>query len=155
MTKWKRLRKRREREKAEAGALNPAAEVEETKPTEPTKTSRKFENQQKIEEVELSKTSKPKTILTQIPRYAYLVAFFAFASGIFYPLITPDASLELVIGGIAALCLGLVGGILLFKAAKSEKKQGIFITTGLALIAISLVLIYWLEDLTTAVKVTM
>ena len=55
MTKWKRLRKRREREKAEAGALNPAAEVEETKPTE---------------------TLLPKLLTTEVLLIHFLLTFF-------------------------------------------------------------------------------
>ncbi|NWK02744.1 hypothetical protein HX804_05580 [Marine Group I thaumarchaeote] len=85
-------------------------------------------------------------MLAQIPRYAYLLAIFALLSGVFFPLITPGVSFDLVVQGIATLFLGLVGAILLFKAATSDKRRGIFIAVGSALIIISLVLIYQIQE---------
>jgi len=75
-----------------------------------------------------------------------LLAIFALLAGVFFPLITPGVSFDLVIQGIATLFLGLVGAILLFKAATSDKRRGIFIAVGFALIAISLVLIYQIQE---------
>ena len=146
MTKWKRLRKLREKKRFEAEALRPKADGEKEKQTEPEKISENIQQSQEIEKLESTKTSKPTTILAQIPRYAYLLAIFALLAGVFFPLITPGVSFDLVIQGIATLFLGLVGAILLFKAATSDKRRGIFIAVGSALIIISLVLIYQIQE---------
>jgi len=74
-----------------------------------------------------------------------LLAIFALLSGVFFPLITPSVPFDLVIQGTATLFLGLVGAILLFKATASDKRRGIFIAVGFALITITLVLIYQLQ----------
>ena len=143
MTKWARMRKRKERKRTEA--LRSRNNGKETKLTQPENISERIQHSQEIEKPEYIKTSKPKTILAQIPRYAYLFGFFVLLSGIFSPLITPNMSFDLVIGGTATLFLGLTGGILLFKAATLDNRQGIFIAVGLALIVISLVLIFHLQ----------
>ena len=143
MTKWARMRKRKERRRTEA--LGSRNNGKETKLTQPEKISESIQHSQEIEKPEYIKTSKPKTILAQIPRYAYLFGFFMLLSGLFSPLITPNISFDLVIGGTATLFLGLTGGILLFKATTSDNRQGIFIAVGLALIGISLVLIFQLQ----------
>ena len=143
MTKWARMRKRKERKRTEAfGSRNNG---KETKLTQPEKISESIQHSQEIEKPEYIKTSKLKTILAQIPRYAYLFGFFVLLSGLFSPLIIPNMPFDLVIGGTATLFLGLTGGILLFKATTSDNKQGIFIAVGLALIGISLVLIFQLQ----------
>ena len=142
MTKWARMRRRKERMRAEEALRGSKAEEKEVKPTELEKISEKIQRSQEIEKPVSTKTSKPITILAQIPRYAYLLAIFALLAGIFFPLITPGISFDLVIQGTATLFLGLVGAILLFKAATSDNRRGIFIAMGFALIAISLVLIY-------------
>ena len=146
MTKWKRLRKLREKKRFDAEVLRPKAEGEEVKQTEPEKISKNIQQSQEIEKLDNTKNSKPMTILAQIPRYAYLLAIFALLSGVFFPLITPGVSFDLVIQGIATLFLGLVGAILLFKATTSDKRRGIFIAVGSALIIISLVLIYQIQE---------
>ena len=146
MTKWKRLRKLREKKRFETEALRPKAEGEEVKQTEPEKISENIQQSQKIEKLDSPKNSKPTTILAQIPRYVYLLAIFALLSGVFFPLITPGVPFDNVIQGIATLFLGLVGGILLFKATTSDNRRGILITIGFALITISLVLIYQLRE---------
>ena len=143
MTKWARMRKRKERRRTEA--LGSRNNGKETKLTQPEKISESIQHSQEIEKPEYIKTSKPKTILAQIPRYAYLFGFFVLLSGLFSPLIIPNISFDLVIGGTATLFLGLTGGILLFKATTSDNRQGIFIAIGLALIGISLVLIFQLQ----------
>jgi len=145
MTKWKRLRKLREKKRFEAEALRPKAEGEEVKQTKPEKISKNIQQSQEIEKLDNTKTSKPIAILAQIPRYAYLLAIFALLAGIFFPLITPGMSFEYVIQGTATLFLGLAGGILLFKATTSDNRRGILIATGFALIAICLVLIYYTQ----------
>ena len=143
MTKWKRLRKLREKKRFDAEVLRPKAEREEAKQTEPEKISKNIQQSQEIEKLDNTKNSKPMTILTQIPRYAYLLAIFTLLTGVFFPLITPGIPFDHVIQGTATLFLGLIGGILLFKATTSDNRRGIFIVVGFALITICLVLIYY------------
>ena len=146
MTKWARIRRRKERMRAEEALRGSKAEEKEVKLIEPEKISENIQHSQEIEKPESTKTSKPNTILAQIPRYAYLIAIFALLTGVFFPLITPGVSFDLVIQGTATLFLGLVGAILLFKAAVSDKRQGIFIGVGFALITISLALIFQIQQ---------
>ena len=146
MTKWARIRRRKERMRAEEALRGSKAEEKEVKLIEPEKISENIQRSQEIEKPESTKTSKPNTILAQIPRYAYLIAIFALLTGVFFPLITPGVSFDLVIQGIATLFLGLVGAILLFKAAASDKRRGIFIGVGFALITISLALIFQIQQ---------
>jgi len=146
MTKWKRLRKLREKKRFETEALRPKAEGEEEKQAEPEKISENIQQSQEIEKIENTKTSKPITILAQIPRYAYLLAIFALLTGVFSPLLIPGLPFDHVIQGTTTLFLGLAGGILLFKATTSDNSRGILIAIGFALIAICLVLIYHIQD---------
>ena len=143
MTKWARMRRRKERKRAEEASARAEGEV---KLTEPEKISENIQHSQKTEKPKNTKTFKPNTILAQIPRYAYLLAIFALLAGVFFPTITPGVSFDFVIQGTATLFLGLVGAILLFKAATSDKRRGIFIAVGFALIIISLVLIYQIQQ---------
>jgi len=147
MTKWKRLKKLREKKRFDAEALRPKAEREEAKQTEPEKISKNIQQSQETEKLESTKTSKPTTILAQIPRYAYLLAIFALLAGVFFPLISPGLPFDHVIQGTATLFLGLAGGILLFKAITSDNRRGILIAIGFALIAICLVLIYHIQEM--------
>ena len=146
MTKWARMRRRKERIRAEEALRESKAEDKEAKLTIPEKITENIQHFQETEKLESPKTFKPNTILAQIPRYVYLVAIFALLSGVFFLLITPGVSFDLVIQGTATLFLGLVGAILLFKAATSDKRRGIFIAVGFALIVISLVLIYQIQE---------
>ena len=146
MTKWKRLRKLREKKRFDAEVLRPKAEREEVKQTEPEKISKNIQQSQEIEKLDNTKNSKPTTILAQIPQYAYLLAIFALLAGVFFPLITPGIPYDYVIQGTATLFLGLVGGILLFKATTPDNRRVILIVIGFALIIISLVLIYQLRE---------
>ena len=146
MTKWARMRRRKERKRAEEALGRSEAEGTEVKLAEPEKISENIQHPQEIEKIEETKTSSPNTILSQIPRYAYLLAFFALLAGIFFPLITYQTSFDNVIQGIATLFLGLAGAILLFKGVTSDKRRGIFIAVGFALIAISLALIFVLQE---------
>ena len=70
-------------------------------------------------------------------KYVYLIFFFALIAGVFHPLIT-GASFNPVIIGILVLFVGLAGAVLVYKAASSEKRRGIFLGGGFGLIAISL-----------------
>ena len=146
MTKWKRLRKLRERKRFGAEALRPKAEGEEVKQTKPEKISKNIQQSQETEKLDNTKTSKPIAILAQIPRYAYLLVIFALLAGVFFPLITPGMPYDYTIQGTATLFLGLVGGILLFKAITSDNRRRILITIGFVLIAICLTLIYHLQE---------
>ena len=146
MTKWARMRKRKERKRAEEVLRRSEAEGTEVKPAESEKISENIQHPQEIEKIEDTKTSSPNTILAQIPRYAYLLAFFALLAGIFVPLIAHQISFDTVIQGVVTLFLGLAGGILLFKAATSDKRRGIFMAVGFALIIISLASIFLLQE---------
>ncbi|NWK06903.1 hypothetical protein HX847_00500 [Marine Group I thaumarchaeote] len=77
-------------------------------------------------------------------KYIYLVAFFALLSGLFYPLIN-NKSYDGVIIGVLILFVGLGGGVLLYRAATSENRRGIFLGGGFVLMAISL---YYIIQLT-------
>ena len=70
-------------------------------------------------------------------KYVYLAIFFALLSGFFYPLINNLPGDSVVIGTII-LFVGLAGGVLVYKAATSEKRRMIFLAAGFGLIALSL-----------------
>ena len=146
MTKWKRLKKLREKKRFDAEALRPKAEGEEVKQTEPENISKNFQQSQEIEKLDNTKNSKLTTILAQIPQYVYLLAIFALLAGVFFPLITPGVPYDYVIQGTATLFLGLAGGILLFKAITSDNRRGILIAIGFTLITICLVLIFHIQE---------
>jgi len=76
-------------------------------------------------------------------KYVYLVAFFALLSGFFHPLIT-NQSFDSVVIGVLVLFAGLAGGVLLYKAATSEKNRIIFLGGGFSLMAVSLNFIFQL-----------
>ena len=69
-------------------------------------------------------------------KYVYLIFFFALLSGFFHPLIT-GTSFDPVIFGVIILFVGLAGAVLVYKAATSENKRGIYLGGGFGLIAIS------------------
>jgi len=142
MTKWARMRKRKERKRAEEALRRSEAEGNEAKLVEPEN----IQHTQEIEKTEDTKTSSPNTILSQIPRYVYLLAFFALLAAVFSPLITYQTSFDIVIQGVVTLFLGLIGAILLFKATTSDERRGLFIAIGFVLIAISIVLIFVLQE---------
>ena len=146
MTKWARMRKRKERKRAEEELRRSEAEGTEVKLTEPEKISENIQHSQKTEKPKNIETFKPNTILAQIPRYVYLLAIFALLAGVFFPVVVSGTSFDFVIQGTAILFLGLIGAILLFKAATLDKKRGVFIAVGFALIAICLVLIYHIQE---------
>ena len=147
MTKWARMRRRKERRRAEQESTDSISEVNEIKPTEQKKIPDKIKHSQKTQKLETTQTSKSNPILAQIPRYVYLVAIFALLSGVFFPLITTgvDDAFSFVIGGTLILFLGVTGGILIFKAATSNKNQIILLAIGFILLAISLTLIFMIK----------
>jgi uncharacterized membrane protein len=136
------MRKRKERKRAEEALRRSEAEGNEAKLVEPEN----IQHTQEIEKTEDTKTSSPNTILSQIPRYVYLLAFFALLAAVFSPLITYQTSFDIVIQGVVTLFLGLIGAILLFKATTSDERRGLFIAIGFVLIAISIVLIFVLQE---------
>ena len=146
MTKWARMRRRKERMRAEEALTGSKDEEKEVKQTEPERISENIQHSQETEKLESTKTLKPSTILAQIPRYAYLLAIFALLSGVFFPLISPGVPFDYVIQGTATLFLGLAGGIVLFKATTSDSRRGILVAIGFVLIAICLALIYHLTE---------
>ena len=137
MTKWARMRRRKEKRRSED---------KEGKLTNPEKITENIQHSQETEKADSTKTFTPRTIIAQIPRYSYLVAIFVLLAGAFFPLITPNISFDIVIQGTATLFLGLIGAILLFKAMTSDEKRGIFIVMGFALITVSLALIYYIQE---------
>ena len=147
MTKWARMRRRKERKKVEA-LKSSEIEGEEVKLAELENDSPRNNHSEETKKLEKPNNSQPNPILAQIPRYVYVIAIFALLSGVFFPLITTGAeeAFNFVIGGTATLLLGLAGGIVLFKATTSDKRQGILLSIGSALIAISLVLIFQIHD---------
>ena len=149
MTKWARMKRRKEKRKAEVALERSGVEEKEEKPIQPEEISDNTEQYQETQKPDTPKTFKPNSILSQIPRYVYLIAIFALLSGVFFPLITTgaDDATSFVIGGAAILFLGLAGGILIFKSTTSDNKRGIFLIIGLALITISLSLIFLIQDL--------
>ena len=144
MTKWKRLRKLREKKRLDAEVLRPKAEVtaELTEPEIKLTEHTNLGDPRKIKKSKPELDSKPNTIFAQIPRYAYCLAIFALLAGIFSPFVSLGIPFDYVIMGTLTLFLGLAGGILLFKATTSDNRRGILIAIGFASIAISLALIF-------------
>ena len=151
MTKWSRVRRRNERRKSESEERRKAEELQSTEPqiedlnTQQEKSSENIQQTRENVEQENTQTFKQKPILSQIPRYVYLVAFFALLSGVFYPLITPnpaEQNLDNVLKGTAILFLGLTGAILVYKGTTSDKNRAAVVSLGLVLIAVSLALIF-------------
>lgn len=80
--------------------------------------------------------SKPISKVITGVKYVYLIMFFALLSGFFYPLIS-GAPFDNVIFGVIVLFVGLAGSVLVYKAATSDKRRGIYLGGGFGLIAIS------------------
>ncbi len=74
-------------------------------------------------------------------KYIYLIMFFTLLAGFFQPLVTGGSG-ENVVSGVVVLFVGLIGGILLYKTATTEKNRIIYFGVGVSLIAISLALIF-------------
>ena len=158
MTKWSRIRRRKEKRKAESEERQKAKELQSVEPsiedhgTQQEKISENIQQVRENSKQENTQTFKQKPILSQIPRYVYLVAFFALLSGVFFPLITSDPTeqnLNNVITGTAILFLGLVGAILVYKGATANKNRAAGVSFGLVLITISLALIFTIAAVPT------
>ena len=151
MTKWSRIRRRKERRKAEAEEHRKSEEPQSVEPsiedlgTQQKKITENVQQTRENEEHGSTQTFKQKPILSQIPRYVYLVAFFTLLSGVFFPLITDipgEQNLNGVISGTAILFLGLAGAILIYKGTTANKNRAAAVSFGLVLIAISLALMF-------------
>ena len=86
-----------------------------------------------------------KSIILSGTKYVYIVIVAALLSGIFTPL-TLGIEIEDVIFGMLTIFLGLVGGIIIFLATKSQKMTLIMMVGGLAMITTSLFLIHELAQ---------
>ena len=146
MTKWARMRRRKERIRAEEVLRESKAEDKEVGLTKPEKITENIQRFQETEKPESAKTFKLNTILTQIPRYVYCLAIFVLLAGVFFPMITPGVPFDYIILGTLVLFLGLAGGILLFKATTSDNRRGVLTIIGFALITISLALIFHIQS---------
>ena len=146
MTKWARMRRRKERIRAEEVLRESKAEDKEVGLTKPEKITENIQRFQETEKPESAKTFKLNTILTQIPRYVYCLAIFVLLAGVFFPMITPGVPFDYIILGTLVLFLGLAGGILLFKATTSDNRRGVLTIIGLASITISLALIFHIQN---------
>ena len=144
MTKWARMRRRKERIRSEKALTE--SEGKDGELTKPEKITENIQHFQETEKPESAKTFKLNTILTQIPRYVYSLAIFVLLAGVFFPMITPGVPFDYIILGTLVLFLGLAGGILLFKATTSDNRRGVLTIIGFALITISLALIFHIQD---------
>ena len=99
-------------------------------------------NQNEVNNQPQKKSWKIGSVLISI-KYIYLTVFFALLAGFFHPLIS-DISFDMVIIGTAILFVGLAGAILVYKAATSEKRRGIFLSVGFGLLAVS---IWYIHDI--------
>ena len=146
MTKWARMRRRKEKRKEEE-LKSSTVEENEVKLAQPEKVYDNVKRPQETQKLKTTKTTNLNPILSQIPRYVYLVAIFALLSGVFFPLITTgvDYAFGFVIGGATTLFLGLTGGILIFKATTSNKSQVILLAIGFTFLVISLTLIFLIK----------
>lgn len=74
-------------------------------------------------------------------KYAYLIAFFALLSGLFYPFVQ-GGTFDYLVFGVIILFVGLAGTILVYRATTSDKRRGIYLGIGFGLVAISLFYIF-------------
>ena len=151
MTKWSRIR-RKERRRAESEEPQTSEPQVGDLSTQQEKSSKNVQQVRENVEQENTQTIKQNPILSQIPRYVYLVAFFALLSGVFFPLITSDPTeqnLNNVLAGTAILFLGLVGAILVYKGTTANKNRAAVVSFGLVLITISLALIFTIAAVPT------
>ena len=105
-----------------------------------------FQNKEKIKSHEQQTSSEKtpldlKSILLSGTKYAYIIGAVALLSGIFTPL-TLGVEIETVIFGMLSIFLGLAGGIIIFLGIKTQKYTAIMVCGGLAIMIVSLILIY-------------
>ena len=85
MTKWARMRRRKERRRAQEEPERSHNDGKEMGLTQPEQVSKTTNHPQETKKFENLETSKSGTIITQIPRYVYLTALFVLFSGVFFP----------------------------------------------------------------------
>lgn len=73
-------------------------------------------------------------------KYVYLAVFFVLLAGFFNPIIN-NTSFDSVIAGTLILAMGLIGGVLIYKASTSDARRGVYLGMGLGLVTISLMLV--------------
>ena len=83
--------------------------------------------------------SKITLITTTSAKYVYMTAFFVLLAGFFHPLVS-GTSFDSVIYGTLALFLGLLGGVLVYKAITS-KQHLLYMGGGLGVLTITLFVI--------------
>ena len=161
MTKWARIRRRKERKKVESESeeRQKAEELQRDESqirdldTQQEKVTENVQYTHVKEKLEQTQIQTNQSILSHVPRYIYLLAFFALLSGIFYPLITPDPAqqnFDNVLKGSGILFLGLAGAILVYKGTTDKigktlaknKKRATFVSCGFAMLAVSLALVF-------------
>ena len=105
-----------------------------------TQKDEKIESQE--QEISSEKTSLDfKSLVLSGTKYAYIIGAVALLSGIFTPL-TLGVEIEDVIFGMLSIFLGLAGGVVIFLGIKSQKLTTIMVSGGLAMMVVSLILIY-------------
>ena len=114
----------------------------------PKEDSTQKDERIELQEQEISSEKTPldfKSLVLSGAKYAYIIAAVALLSGIFTPL-TLGIEIENVIFGMLSIFLGLGGGIVIYLGAISQKSSMLKIFGGLAMIAISLILIYEIAE---------
>ena len=130
------------------------------KSTQQEKVTENVQYTQEKEKLEQTQIQTKQSILSHVPRYIYLLAFFALLSGVFYPLITQDPAqqnFDNVLKGSGILFLGLAGAILVYKGTTDKigktlaknKKRATFVSCGFAMLVASLVLIFTMAGVPT------
>ena len=77
MTKWARIRRRKERQRAEAEERQRPKIQNGEDVIQPEKTSENIQQKTETKKPEHTQIQTQKPIISQIPRYVYLEAFFA------------------------------------------------------------------------------
>ena len=74
-------------------------------------------------------------------KYAYLLIFFALLSGLFQPLVAGEDG-DMLVAGTMILLLGLLGGVLLWKAAYDKNNRIPIMGMGFGLLGASLYMMH-------------
>ena len=114
----------------------------------PKEDSTQKDEKTEFQEQEISSEKTPldfKSLLLSGTKYVYIIVAAALLSGIFTPL-TLGVEIENVVFGMLSIFLGLAGGIVIFLGNISQKFSTLKIFGGLAMIAVSLILIYEIAE---------
>ena len=94
------------------------------------------------QETSIEKESKDiKSLIVSGTKYIYIVVAAALLSGIFTPL-TIGEDWDQVIYGMLSIFLGLGGGVVIYLGVKTQKFTILMVSGGLAMMFVSLILIY-------------